>query len=299
LIEEIAKQPCKITTFITWPTQGKVKGFTLEEGRLWHLMGIRYHYQQSLLGEKELTGMTFIVKAGLWAKYFLNEEGKKSKTALYQSGILPKALLEAVMSVWQHREGAARLMVWLLFKAQFNRQNPLNVQALMEVAYGVEKIEQARHSSELRKKLANSWDEDLMTLHDRGWKLNFDHETYPLSIQPSGFGRETSQRPRGFFEQLLTARLWITPEDALLQETLIHSSEDHKAGTLNATQDNPLVILTGSQVKAMRVAKGWSQRKLATLTGMSQGLISLIENEERSITPENEEILGKTFAATV
>jgi DNA-binding XRE family transcriptional regulator len=169
----------------------------------------------------------------------------------------------------------------------------------MEVAYGVEKIEQARHSSELRKKLANSWDEDLMTLHDRGWKLNFDHETYPLSIQPSGFGRETSQRPRGFFEQLLAARLWITPEDALLQETLIHSSEDHKAGALNATQDNPLVILTGSQVKAMRVAKGWSQRKLATLTGMSQGLISLIENEERSITPENEEILGKTFAATV
>jgi len=296
LIEEIAKQPCKITTFITWPTQGKVKGFTLEEGRLWHLMGIRYHYQQSLLGEKELTGMTFIVKAGLWAKYFLNEEGKKSKTALYQSGILPKALLEAVMSVWQHREGAARLMVWLLFKAQFNRQHPLNVQALMEVAYGVEKIEQARNSSELRKKLANSWDEDLMTLHDRGWKLIFDLETYPLSIQPSGFGREAAQRPRGFFEQLLSARIWITPEDALLQEASLHSSEDNTINSLpHSNHDQPLMILTGNQVRAVRISKGWSQRKLASLTGMSQGLISLIENEERTITSENEAILSKTF----
>jgi DNA-binding XRE family transcriptional regulator len=299
LIEEIAKQPCKITTFISWPTQGKVKGFTLEEGRLWHLMGIRYHYQQSLLGEKELTGMTFIVKAGLWAKYFLNEEGKKSKTALYQSGLLPKALLEAVMSVWQHREGAARLMVWLLFKAQFNRQYPLNVQSLMEVAYGVEKIEQARHNSELRKKLANSWDEDLMTLHDRGWKLNFDLETYPLSIQPSGFGRETTQRPRGFFEQLLSARLWITPEDSLLQEaSSLHTAEDHNLPPSQPAERSPLMILTGSQVRAMRIAKGWSQRKLASLTGMSQGLISLIENEERTITPENEAILSRTFEST-
>jgi hypothetical protein len=296
LIEEIAKQPCKITTFISWPTQGKVKGFTLEEGRLWHLMGIRYHYQQSLLGEKELTGMTFIVKAGLWAKYFLNEEGKKSKTALYQSGLLPKALLEAVMSVWQHREGAARLMVWLLFKAQFNRQYPLNVQSLMEVAYGVERIEQARHNSELRKKLANSWDEDLMTLHDRGWKLNFDPETYPLSIQPSGFGRDTAQRPRGFFEQLLSARLWIIPEDSLLQEaSSLHVAEDHTLPSDPPAERSPLMILTGSQVRAMRIAKGWSQRKLASLTGMSQGLISLIENEERTITPENEAILSHTF----
>lgn len=31
LIEELVKQPCKISTFISCPAQGKVKGFTLEE----------------------------------------------------------------------------------------------------------------------------------------------------------------------------------------------------------------------------------------------------------------------------
>ncbi|MFM7615295.1 MAG: helix-turn-helix domain-containing protein, partial [Synechococcales cyanobacterium] len=37
------------------------------------------------------------------------------------------------------------------------------------------------------------------------------------------------------------------------------------------------------------------QRKLASLSGMSQGLISLIENGERTITPETDEILRSTF----
>src|SRR5579883_502668 len=63
LIEELVKQPCKISTFISCPTQGKVKGFTLEEGRLWHLLGTRYHYQEDLLGGKELIGITFIIRA--------------------------------------------------------------------------------------------------------------------------------------------------------------------------------------------------------------------------------------------
>ncbi|MBD3881789.1 helix-turn-helix transcriptional regulator [Phormidium tenue FACHB-886] len=291
LIEELAKQPCKITTYISYPRQGKVKGFTLEEGRLWHLMGTRYHYQQNLLGNKELVGITFILKAGLWARYFLNEEGHKTKSAYYQAGVLPQAMLETVMSVWQHREGAARLMVWLLFKTQFSRQLPLTVQTLMEVAYGREKVEQAKRHSEFRKKLANTWDEDLLTLHDRGWKLQFEPTTYPLEIQPPGFGRENLQRPRGFFDQLLAAQLWISLEEGL--ETVAPAE-------LNKAVPQPLgyqseLSLTGTQVKQLRMEKGWSQRKFAKLTGMSQGLISLIENEERVITPESEAIFKQTF----
>lgn len=77
LIQEIAQQPCKITTFISWPAQGKTKGFTVEEGRLWHLLGTRYHYQQDLFGNKELTGITFTFRAGLWARHFLDEERRR------------------------------------------------------------------------------------------------------------------------------------------------------------------------------------------------------------------------------
>lgn len=295
LIEELAKQPCKITTFISWPTQGKIKGVTLEEGRLWHLLGTRYHYQQDLLGNKELVGISFIIRAGLWAKYFLNEEGRKKKTAHYQAGSLPKTLLENVMSVWQHREGAARLMVWLLFKTQFNHSHPLNVQLLMEVAYGEDKIEQAQQEPELRKKLVSNWDEDLLTLHDRGWKIEFDPETYPPEIWPAGFGRKSGRRPRGFFEQLLSARLWITPKAELINEAAAVESFEPEAIAPPAVEAEPPMVVSGAQVRAMRTARGWSQRKLSALTGLSQGLISLIENDERSLSPESEVLLMKVF----
>ncbi len=297
LIEELAKQPCKITTFISWATQGRVKGFTVEEGRLWHLLGTRYHYQEDLFGNKELTNITFTFKAGLWAKYFLNEEGRRDRSAYCLQGNLPQAVLEHVMSLWQHREGAARLMVWLLFKTQFNRHDPLSVQMLMEVAYGTEKIDQARGNSEYRKKLASTWDEDLLALHDRGWTLQFDADTYPAEIQPPGFGRNDAQRPRGFFERLLAAFIWITPS-----EDWITSPSDSAQSTESAqfaASVEPELSLTGEQVKALRQARKWSQRKLAELSGLSQGLISMIENGDRSISPENELLLTQLFARNV
>ena len=55
------------------------------------------------------------------------------------------------------------------------------------------------------------------------------------------------------------------------------------------------MILSGSQVRAQRMLRGWSQRKLASLSKISQGLISLIENDERGITPENEAVFKQVF----
>jgi hypothetical protein len=304
LIAEIAKQPCKITTFISCPKQGKVKGFTVEEGRLWHMMATRYHYQQDLFGNRELAGITFVVKPGLWARHFLNEAGRREKIAYCQRGTLPQNLLESVMSVWQHREGAARLMVWLLFQTQYSQRSPISVAVLMEVAYGHTKVQQAIERSDLRKKLASTWDEDLMTLHDRGWQLQFDAATYPLEIQPLGFGRTNAQRPRGFFERLLNAQMWIKPAvnpeaDATISflEALETTAPETTLEPGSGVPAMPLAPpeLTGSLIRQLRTAKGWSQRKFAALTGISQGLISMIETEERAISPESAAIFQHIF----
>jgi hypothetical protein len=295
LIEEIAKQPCKITTYISWPRQGRRKGFTVEEGRLWHILGTRYHYQQDLFGNKEVTGISFIVKAGLWAKYFLNEE-EGDRQAVAQQGTLSKSLLESVMSIWQHREGAARLMVWLLFKSQTNKKQALSVQTLMEVAYGPTKVEEAKSDLQLRKKLANTWDEDIFTLHDRGWHIKFDAESYPDEIQPIGLGRADTRRPRGFFERLLAAYIWVNPPDDWVTTKLPGAGNGHgQPDSVQITPAATVPTLTGDDVKALRSDKGWSQRKLATLTGMSQGLISMIENGTRAISPDNEVVLRRVF----
>ncbi len=291
LIEEIVKQPCKITTLISWPRHGKRKGFTVEEGRLWHLLGTRHHYQQDIFGNKELTGMSFVVKAGLWAKYFLNEEAAQEQELPVNPGVLPKSLLESVMSIWQHRAGAARLMVWLLFKAQFSPQHPLRVRTLLEVAYGVERVHNAQSDNQLRKKLTNTWDEDLLALHDRGWQITFDAETYPVEIQPSGFGRDTSRRPRGFFDQLLKAQLLVSPPESWDTANLPSGEVAEESVEIEPAVPK----LTPEEIKSLRAEKGWSQRKLAMLTGISQGLISMMESGTRTITADNELVLRRTF----
>lgn len=292
LIEEIAKQPSKITTYISWPTQGRRKGFTVEEGRLWHIVGTRYHYQQNLLGEKELTGMTFIVRPGQWAKYFINEEEEQPFC-----GNLSTTLLQGVMKVWQHREGAARLMIWLLFKSRIDRQSPLNVLTLMEVAYGNQKVKEARNNADLRKKLIRLWDDDLLCLHEHGWELKFDCQTYPEAIQPAVFRRNTQTRPRGFFAKLLLAWLWITPPKNLCKDTpTLPAANLNQASELETAQFPQL--MSGSQVKQLRTEHGWNQRQLAQLTGISQGLICLIEKEARSISHENNERLKQAFELT-
>ena len=293
LIKNLVEQPCKITTFINWPKQAKRRGFTVEEGRLWHLMGTRYHYQPDLLGNKTVTGMTFIVRAGLWAKYFLNEENDRAHTAFYQRSMLPKLLLESIMSLWQHREGAARLMVWLLFKSQgVLPSEPFYVKTLLEIAYGAAPIEQAKSDRLKRKKLANDWDEILLCLHERGWRLNFD-ESYPSEIQPPGFGRTTDRRPKGFFKQLLTARLWIEPEETLVAEPI--SFQNEPSLQVNGLTANAHDELTPQLIKELRLQKGWSQRDLATESNLSQALISNLEKGTRTITEESRLQLKAAF----
>lgn len=295
LIKEIAQQPCQITTFISWPAQGRARGFTVSETRLWNMLEIQHHYSSDLFDNKELVGLTFRVKAGYWAKYFLNNEERADFSTYYQTSILSKVILEDVMRVWQQREGAARLMIWLLFKTKADIRHPLSVQTLMEIAYGSQKIEAAKLDNRLRNKLANTWDEDLLVLHDKGWHLHFHAETYCSEIQPFAFGRSNRSRPRSFFEQLLSAQIWIVPPDSLSQKVaipeIINQPQPQQAVLPVKAQES----LTGTEVRDLRNKKGWTQRQLASLTGLSQSLIQLIEKNQRTITSENREILERVL----
>lgn len=306
LIEKLASQPCQISTFISWPAQGKLQGFTVSETRLWHMLEIQRHYQGNLFGSKELVGLTFRVKAGHWAKYFLNGTGAKDKQAYYQCGTLSKDLLQRVIRIWQHNPGAARLLVWLLFKTKFEQRYPVTGQTLMEAAYGSERVQQARkgENKKLRAKLAERFETDLLTITENNWVLYFDSETYPPEIQPYWAGRGNGSRPKGYFERILTGRVWIMAPDELRS----HSPHRQKRSLFQVAQSkrqlsqNQLtakiadeIELTGSQVKAIRTAKGWTTRQLSECSGISQSMISMIETGQRSISRVNLERLRAAF----
>jgi hypothetical protein len=211
LIERISEQPAQILTFLR-PQQGNIESFYVEKSRLWEV-AIGYHGQRDLFGDIKCTGLTIRCRAGMWAKYFLNKRGSDEGNAFYQYGVLSKTLLQTITRVWQHSEGAARMLAWLSFRMRVSTNQVLLTSTLMEVAYGVEKVTAAQRDRDLRSELANTWDRDLLVLHEAGLAIEFDPVTYPPEIQPDWKegGRGEKKRPKGFWEQLRNSRLFIHP----------------------------------------------------------------------------------------
>ncbi|HEY9829023.1 MAG TPA: helix-turn-helix domain-containing protein [Stenomitos sp.] len=318
LIKELAQQPCRITTSINWPQQGNVQGFSLKESPLWHLLGIEHHFQEDAIGCKHLIGLTFRVRAGIWTQYFLNKQGCKQRSAFYQYGSLPKVLLTTVMSIWQQHEGAARIMLWLLFKTKIGREQRITVPTLMRVAYGDQKVIQASSQREERKRLQRTFESDLEILNHYGLKPVFDPITYPPEIQPlwaklvdlpddaeealdfwmndgGSNTRLTDSAPRGKWNRLMNARIscfeippgWERPS----AESEKKKQKSRKAKTSSKTKPT----FDNQQLIQARKSLQLSQRALAEMTGKSQSWIRDIENGRFRANSKDQMLLQKAL----
>lgn len=313
LIKDLAQQPCKITATINWPQQGKVKGFSVEENRLWQMLQIKHHFQKDQLGNKHLVGLTFRVRPGLWAKYFLNKEGYKEHNAFYQYGSFPKFLLNTVTTIWQQHEGAARLMLWLLFKLKMGIKQSITVPTLMRVAYGQEKVNLASSHRETRKRLLRTFESDLEVLDRYGIKPVFDPVTYGPEIQPlwakladlpddaedaldfwindgSSDRRLTDSGPRGKWNLLMKARIscFQLPEDWQEQLTNFEAKRQQKRSKKKKSTKTVKIGISSEEILLARKERGISQRGLAQMTGKSQSWVRDLEKGRLSPKPEDQ-----------
>ncbi|ACK66273.1 transcriptional regulator, XRE family [Rippkaea orientalis PCC 8801] len=314
LIKNLVQQPCQLRAAIDWPQQGKVKGFYVPESPLWHLVDIQHHFQEDSLGCKHLIGLTFTVKPGLWAKFFLNKQDYSHRIAFYQYGSLPKFLLNTVMSIWQQHQGAVRIMLWLLFKSKMGRKQCLTVSTLMRVAYGQEKVNLASLQREQRKRLIRSFESDLEVLNHYGLKAVFDPISYPETIQPmwvklaqlpddadeavefwindgSQEHRLTDSGPRGKWNQLIKARILTFELPPEWEEQLAKFERKKQQITNRKTRSKKVGELTSDQILAARQRQGMSQRALAEKLGKSQSWIRDLERGRFSAKPEDRAIL--------
>lgn len=318
LMKNLVQQACSLTISIDWPQQGRINGFSLVGSRLWHLVDIQHHFQEDNLGCKYLIGLTFKVKAGLWAQYFLNKQACKERTAFYQYGSLPKTLLTTVMSIWQQHEGAVRLMLWLLFKTKMGKEQRITIPTLLRIAYGEEKVALASRQREERKRLLRTFESDLEILNHYGMKPLFDPVTYPPEIQPlwaklidlpedpdealefwtndgGAETRLTDTGPRGKWNLLMNARILafeLPPE----WEQQISESEKKKTRTAKAKKKPKATNdLLGEQILQARKNLNLSQRELAKLTGKSQSWIRDIENGRLKAKLEDQILLRKVL----
>ncbi len=290
LIERISEQPAQILTFLHWPQQGSIESFYVEKSKLWEV-AIGYHGQRDLFGDIKCTGLTIRCRAGMWAKYFLNKRGSEEGNAFYQYGVLSKTLLQTITRVWQHSEGAARMLAWLSFKTRVSTNQVMLTSTLMEVAYGAGKVIAAQRDRDLRSELAKTWDNDLRILAEAGMTIEFDPITYPAEIQPDWKegGRGSNKRPKGFWEMLRNSRLQIHPPKEIAEGI---AKLQRKKKTLDVVSrprspksGDPNTILTGAQIKTAREEKGWNQEELGKHLGRTKMWVSLIERGKRSIKP--------------
>ena len=310
LIKTLVQQPCRLLVTIDWPQQGKISSFKVLQDRVWHLMEIENHFQKDTKGYKHLVGMTFRIKAGVWAKYFLNKHGYKQYSAYYQYGILPKFLLTTVMTIWHQHEGTVRMMLWLLFKTKMGKQQRVTIPRLMYVAYGEAKVREASMHREKRKRLLRRFESDLEVLHHYQIKPIFDPITYPTEIQPlwaklasipddaeeamefwinDGCNKMsiTDPAPPGKWNLLMKARIlyFELPPEWDKQLSRWENKKQRKTRRKNPTQTAP--NLTGKQISVARKNLGISQRKLAQQLGKSQSWIRDIENSRFAAKPND------------
>lgn len=318
LMKNIVQQACSLIISIDWPQQGRINGFSVTGSRLWHLVDIQHHFQEDNLGCKYLIGLTFKVKVGIWAKYFLNKQACKERTAFYQYGSLPKTVLTTVMSIWQQHEGAVRLMLWLLFKTKMGKEQRITIPTLLRIAYGEEKVALASRQREERKRLLRTFESDLEILNHYGMKPLFDPVTYPPEIQPlwaklvdlpedpdealefwtndgGAETRLTDTGPRGKWNLLMNARILafeLPPE----WEQQISESEKKQRRTAKAKRKPKATNdLLGEQILQARKNLNLSQRELAKLTGKSQSWIRDIENGRLKAKLEDQVLLRKVL----
>ena len=301
LIKSLVQQPCKLITAIDWPRQGKIESFSVPKDRIWHLVGSDNHFQEDSQGYKHLVGMTFRIKAGAWAAYFLNKQGYKKSVAFYQYGTLPRFMLSTVMTIWHQHEGTVRMMLWLLFKTKMGREQRITTQKLMSVAYGEDKLKEATFEREVRKRLIRKFENDLQSLNELGIKPVFDPVTYPRNIQPlwaklaeipddaeeamefwindgCNDTRLTDAAPRGKWDLLMKARILKFELPPVWDEQLSHWEKKKQQKTRSQNRNSKVSSLSAEQISTARKRLGISQRKLAQQLNKSQSWIRDLEN---------------------
>ena len=250
-------------------------------GRMWNVQ-IRVSGQLNLEGKINNPDEVYItIQPGLWTQDFLNRAGAKSREALYQFGYLAQQVLKIDP---YHDELALRLAIHLTLDSRVRLDGKYKVIELLEIAFPSTVIEQARLDRRKAYNLKQRWNSAIKLLLKLGWQIAFDPETYPESLRPNS----KDNKPKGYLEKLLCAKLTIKPP-APIPELIASKAKPkvNRSQSKKAKDTQPAhVSLTGSQVREARIAKGWTQTKLAGFLSVSQKFISLIERGERAINPQ-------------
>ena len=283
-----------LTIQATWVEgQGNNKvSCSVQTSRIWETY-IDVRSGQLNLEQKidEPTDVYITVRPGLWTDAFLNRAGCEAKQALYQFGYLAQDILKIDP---YHDDLALRLGLHLTVESRFHISGTYRVQTLLEALLPKTVINKALDNRDKARKLTNRWNHALKVLSElkKAFQIEFCPTSYPKELRPNSKAR----KPRGYFEQVLAAKITIHPPAPIPELLGANTKPQQIQAKLNSVKKvvrestARAIPLTGTQIKNARKAKGWSQAKLAGLLGVSQRYISMFERGDR--TP-NSKLFGK------
>ena len=307
---------------------------TIVERSLIWIVNVKEQYQNDLNGNPgELIEVEIEVQAGQWTRNFLNREGEKQRTALYQYGFIN----QDVLSIDPYKkELAAALALYLIQNRRSHPSGKYRIQTLLEAVMSVQEIDLIRKDKLKRSRFVKRFYVLLEDLTEVNFTIQFD-ENFPKDLLPTWAimsqqaGNEVEiaddipqdQRlPDGFFDTWLQGVVIITtpsPVEGELAQFEMSKAETirqfNKAGrnqialpdaageaiTVDAeVVEDPASSsqkLTGAMVKQLRQEAGLSQMDVAIAVGMSQSWVRNIENkwQDKPLKPVHTERLKSIF----
>ncbi len=160
--------------------------------------------------------VTLTVRPGLWAENFLNHDSP-------QYCNIPRNIFQ--MDHY-HNPIAAPMSLHLFFQARIKipRGQPMRFRVghLLEEVLGEQQLAIISADRRKRNRLADKWDQALITLSGCGFSVAFDDEKYPLELRDQYFTGEPGspsrpRRPRGYWKRLMKAIVEINPPEDVIR----------------------------------------------------------------------------------
>jgi hypothetical protein len=278
--------------------------YNAARGAMWLLQELEYSGQLSLtVDAHQLSAPRYEagdpdelyikVRPGSWTEKFLNARDFSGKEALCQYGYLAKSTLQ--INPYRQRL-ASKLAIFLTVMSRIRRDGRYEVGTLLERLEPKELMTTVQRSKQRRNALITQWDNALLTLHELGWQIEFDSETYLESIRPewslNGSPEEIRTRPRNWLSLWLKAIVIIKPTIHIQEKLETVRSVNSKRKAELPSQDSDSLersrVITANDISVALEAKGWSKAQLAKELGVDRSLITRWIRGERSIQPKHQ-----------
>lgn len=288
LLREIANTAWALSSLVVkaeWQEGRGKKTFAIKTSRLWNVA-------IQVVGEKDVDGnisepeeIYLDVTPGLWTESFLNQLGADSRTALYHYSYIS----HKIMSIATYPSDLA-LRIAMRQSLMPYRTSAITVrQFLIENFDGAEdKIGKAMSQRKYAYELRQQWNNALTTLKGVGFELFYDDNSYPVCLRPES----KEQAPRGYFNQLVQAKIKIVPPKRQSRKLTVPKSSKKILPDRKEILPDWVKTINGFDIRQTREKSNIKATTLAKYLGKSGAWLSQKETGKRSLThKEGQELL--------